>query len=387
MSKFTRTKSALICALLFVGLAPAFSGCNKKTDVSPIKVGAIFAVTGEASFLGAPQAKAAEMLVSKLNQAGGINGRQIQLIVKDSGSRPENAISLAKQLINEDKVLAIIGPSTNGETVSIRHLCQAGKTILLSCASAGDILHPEGTYIFKTAPNDSDAVRCIFKTMKEKGITRIGVIAGDGSAGRRLLHDLAPENGITIAATEAYGNPETDMTGLLKRIKAENVQAVIHWSAVPARNMVARNMRQIGLAVPLFQSPGFGSGNYVKIAGDGANGTFTPCGRILVAEALPADHPQKALLMAYKNDYEAQFNEEASAFGGYSYDGLLLLAEAIKQAGGTDRGDVRDALENLKGVTGTTGIFNFSAKDHGGLTGDAFEMLTVKDGKFAICAK
>ena len=116
----------------------AFHGFAKAADAPTIKVGAIFAVTGGAANLGGPETKTAEMFVAKINKEGGVNGRKIELIVKDSGSKPENAISLAKQLIEEDKVLAIIGPSTSGETMAIKNICQEGKTILISCAAAED---------------------------------------------------------------------------------------------------------------------------------------------------------------------------------------------------------------------------------------------------------
>ena len=146
-------------------------------------------------------------------------------------------------------------------------------------------------------------------------------------------------------------------------------------------------MKQIGLDVPLFQSHGFGNIKYVEAGGEAANGTIFPCGRLLVAEALPDSHPQKALLMEYKKDYEKRYKEDVSTFGGHAYDALLVLTEGVKKAGSADRGKVRDAIENLQGVVGTAGIFNMSPEDHNGLTIDAFEMLTVKDGKFAVYAE
>ena len=135
---------------------------------------------------------------------------------------------------------------------------------------------------------------------------------------------------------------------------------------------------------PLFQSHGYGNIKYVEGSGEAANGTIFPCGRLLVAATLPDDHPQKKLLVAYKTDYEKQYKEDASTFGGHAYDALLVLTEAIKKAGSTDKKAVRDALEGLKGVVGTAGVFNFSAQDHNGLDMTAFEMLTVKDQKFAV---
>lgn len=374
---------------LWLSLALVLSGCGKEPAAAPeIKVGAIFAITGGASSLGAPEARTAQMLVDKINGEGGVNGQKIQLIVKDSGSKPETAVSLAKQMIDEDHVVAIIGPSTSGETLAIKSICQEGKTVLLSCAAAEDIVNPVASYVFKTPQKDSDAARCIFRLMKERGISRVGLITGNdgyGKAGKAQLEKLAqaPEYGIEVAISEVYDKADTDLTGVLNKVKTNNVQAVINWSIVPAQGLVAKNMKQIDLAVPLFQSHGYGNIMYVKAGGEASNGIIFPCGRLLVAESLPDDHPQKAVLMAYKKSYEAKYKEDASTFGGHAYDALLLLTEAIKKAGSADRSKIRDGLESLKGVVGTAGVFNMSAQDHNGLTIDAFEMLTVKDGKFA----
>jgi branched-chain amino acid transport system substrate-binding protein len=376
-----------VIAICVFAIALVISGAVKAADAPTVKVGAIFAVTGGASNLGAPEAKTAEMFVEKINQAGGVNGHKIELIVKDSGSKPENAISLAKQLIDEEKVLAIIGPSTSGETMAIKNICQEGNTILLSCAAAEDIVNPVASYVFKTPQKDSDAVRRIFQVMKAKGITKIGVITsndGFGVAGGKQLAKLAELAGVTIAISEAYDKQETDLTGILTKVKGQNVQAVVNWSIVPAQGLVAKNMKQIGLDVPLFQSHGYGNIKYVQAGGEAANGTIFPCGRLLIAEILPDNHPQKAVLVGYKKDYESKFKEDASTFGGHGYDALLILVEGIKKAKSIDREKVRDAIENLKGIVGTAGVFNLSSKDHNGLDMDAFEMLTVKDGKFVI---
>jgi branched-chain amino acid transport system substrate-binding protein len=370
-----------------MGLVLSLASFARGADAPPVKVGAIFAITGGASNLGAPEAKTAQMLVEKINQAGGVEGRKIQLIVKDSGSKPETAISLAKQLIDEDKVLAIIGPSTSGETMAIKSICEEGKTILLSCAAAETIVNPVAAYVFKTPQKDSDAVKRIYATMKAKGIAKIGVIAsndGFGMAGKAQLEKLAADSGITIAISEVYDKQETDLTGVLTKIKGKDVQALVNWSVVPAQSLVAKNAKQIALDVPLFQSHGYGNIKYVQAGGAAANGTIFPCGRLLVAELLAEDNPQKAVLMEYSKDYAAKYKEDASTFGGHAYDAVLILTQAIKKAGGVDPEKVRAAIENLKGVVGTAGIFNMSPKDHNGLTADAFEMLTVKDGKFAI---
>lgn len=388
-----RTLCAIAVAVVLVVCQPGCGDKQKQPEVQkpPIRIGALFAVTGPASFLGAPEQKTAEMFCEKINAAGGINGRRIQLLVRDTGSTPANAVSLAKQLIEEQKVLAIIGPSTSGETMAIKQLCEQTGTILISCAAAETIVNPVARYVFKTPQKDSDAARWIFRTMKDLGLTRAGVITsndGFGAAGADQLKKLAPEAGITIVISESYDKNETDLTGVLTKLKGQDVQAVINWSIVPAQSLVAKNMKQIALNVPLFQSHGFGNIKYVQAGGEAANGTLFPCGRLLVAEVLEDSHPQKKLLVEYKREYEARYKEDVSTFGGHAYDAMLIITEAIKKAGtADDREKVRDAIENLKGLVGTAGIFNLSPQDHNGLGMDAFEMLTVRDGRFAVYRK
>ncbi len=374
---------ALACAAGLLVLATTLSGAMAGT----VKVGAIFAVTGPASFLGGPEARSAEMVVEKINKAGGINGDTIELIVKDSAGSSEKAVSFAKQLIEEDKVVAIIGPSTSGESMAVKKIAEDGKTTLISCAAAEVIVNPVASYVFKTPQKDSFAAQMIFEEMQRQKIDTIAIASGNdgfGKAGKEQLEKMAPNFGIKVAASETYDSKATDLSALVAKLKADaSIQAVINWSVVPAQAIIAKNMRQAGWQVPLFQSHGFGNIEYVKAAGAAAEGIIFPCGRLLVVDALPADHPQKALLSQYKSEYEAKYKEDASAFGGYAYDAMNMVAAAIKQ-GGNDRTKVRDAVEGLKHFPGVGGMFTFGPQDHNGLTIDSFAMLTVKDGKFIL---
>lgn len=361
--------------------APAFA---KDT----IKIGAVLAVTGPASFLGAPEARTLEMLVDDVNKKGGIDGHKVELIIKDTGASPEKAISFAKQLIEEDKVFAIIGPSTSGETMKIKGIAEESKTILLSCAAAEVIVNPVAKYVFKTPQNDSFAARKIFEQMKKMGISKIGVVSsntGFGKAGKEQLEKIAPEFGIELLVNEVYDKAATDLTAVVTKLKAADVQAVVNWSIEPVQSIIAKNMKQIGLNVTLFQSHGFGNIKYVEAAGEAAEGIIFPAGRLLISDILPAKNTQKKVLEAYKKEYEAKYKEDASTFGGHAYDAFLILEQAVKKAG-ADKEKVRTAIENMKGLVGTGGVFNFSAADHNGLDINAFEMLTVKNGKFVPLA-
>lgn len=357
------------------------------TAAAAIKVGAIFAVTGPASFLGGPEARSAAMAVARINREGGINGEQVELIVKDSAGSPEKAVSFAKQLIEEERVVAIIGPSTSGESMAVKKIAEDGRTVLISCAAAEVIVDPVASYVFKTPQKDSFAARKIFAEMQRQSITTIAVASGNdgfGKAGKEQLEKLSPEFAIRVALSETYDSKATDLSALVAKMKATpGIQAVVNWSVAPAQAIIAKNMRQGNWRVPLFQSHGFGNIRYAEAAGAAAEGIIFPCGLLLVAESLPDAHPQKPLLMQYKTEYETLHKEEASAFGGYAYDALNMVAAAVR-TGGTDRARVRDALEGLRNFTGVGGVFSFSPKDHNGLDIDSFAMMTVKDGRFIL---
>jgi branched-chain amino acid transport system substrate-binding protein len=376
---------ALACwALALSCLSSAFAA---PAGGDPIKIGAIFGVTGPASYLGAPEEKTARMVVDDINKNGGILGRQVQLIVKDSGASAEKAISFAKQLIEEDNVVAIIGPTTSGESMAIKDICQNAGMPLISCASAESITTPLAKYVFKVPPKDNYIVEWLYGTMNKLGISKIGVIAsntGFGNSGKAQLEKYASKYGIAIAISEVYDANATDLSALLTKVNATGVQAVVNWSIEPAQSIVAKNMKQLKMGAQLFQSHGFANIKYVEAAGEAAEGIIFPCARLIVANELPDGHPQKKLLVKYNADYKAMYKEDASTFGGHAYDALYILKAAIESAKSTDADRIAAAIEGIKNFSGTGGVFNFSKEDHNGLQMDGIVMVTVKKGKFVL---
>jgi len=350
------------------------------------KVGAIFAVTGPAAWLGTPERNTAKMIEQEVNKAGGINGHPLEIIIEDTVGDPTRTVTAAKKLITKDEVLAIVGPSRSGTTMAVIPIAEEAKVPLISCAAAEAIVVPVKPWVFKTPQKDSDAAVKIYETMRERGISKTAIItatSGFGDQGRKQLKKLAPELEIEIVADETYGPNDTDMTAQLTKIKASEAQAVVNWSIVPGQVIVAKNMRQLGMKIPLFQSHGFGNIKYAQTAGEAGEGIIFPCGRLLAVDTLADDHPQKEVLAKYKKEYEAKYEEDVSTFGGHAWDGLQLVIAALREVG-PDREKIRDYIENTKNFVGTGGIFNFSPEDHSGLTKDAFEMLTVKNGKFVV---
>ncbi|MGC2063093.1 MAG: ABC transporter substrate-binding protein [Thermodesulfovibrionales bacterium] len=378
---------------LLLGLAGVFASgmlaASALAAQDAIKIGAIISVTGPASFLGEPEKNTLMMLQDQINKGGGIHGRNIQVIIEDSKSDETQAVLAAKKLIEKDNVVAIVGPSTTGESMALVPIMNAAKTPLVSCAAGAPITNPVGEreWIFKTPQYDTSAVEAIYTYMKKHGITRVGIITistGFGDAGKKALQELAPKMGMTIVAEEKYGPKDSDMTTQLTKIKAAGAQAVINWSVGPGQVVVTKNWHDLKMGIPLYHSHGWGSKKNIELAGKAAEGVIAPLGRLVVWDKLSDKHPQKALLKKFEADYKALYKSEPGTFGGHAYDSLMMVVEALKKVG-PDKKKIRDYIETgITKMPGTGGVYNMSAKDHCGLDVSAFEMVVVKNGDWEI---
>lgn len=370
---------------LIVSPALAFKGTYK--------VGAVFSVTGRTSFLGDPENKTALMLAEEINNAGGINGNKLELIVYDTEGDATKANLAVKKLINKDKVSVVIGPSLSGTSLAVLPVAEQNETPLISCAASYKIVHNEKTgkpykWVFKTPQTDTMAVEAIYTQLKKRGLNKIAIMSvtsGFGASGRGELIKLAPKYGMNIVADEKYGPKDTDMTAQLTKVKGLAPQAIVNWSVGPTQVVVLRNVRDLGMrSIPFYQSHGFGSRKNIELAAGAAEGVFCPLGACNIAELLPNNHPQKKVTMKYHKDYMAKYNEPLSSFGGHAWDALNMVAQALSSVG-DDKAKIRDYLENnIKNFVGQHGIFNFSPDDHNGLTKEAFNMVVVKDGDWSM---
>ena len=354
----------------------------------PIRIGAFLSVTGPAAFLGDPEQKTLERYGEKVNAAGGVLGRKLQLYAYDSGGDAEKARAYVKRLIEQDKVDALVGGSTTGETMAAVPLAEAAGMPFISLAGAVVIVEPVRKWVFKTPHTDRMACEKIFTDMRSRGATRVALISGAGGFDRSMRAEclkVAASTGVQIVADESYGAGDSDMTAQLAKIKATpGVQAVLNAGFGQGPAIVTRNYRQLAIGAPLYQSHGVASKQFVKLAGDSAEGVRLPAAALLVADTLPDADAQKKVVATYKRDYEARFKQEVSTFGGHAYDGLMIVLDAMRRAGTTDKGRVRDAIEATRGYVGTGGVVNMSAQDHMGLDLTAFRMLEVRSGDWKL---
>jgi branched-chain amino acid transport system substrate-binding protein len=382
-----RNFSALNFILLFTFTALMTTGSATAAEV--YKIGGIFSVTGRASFLGDPEKKTMEMLVQSINDNGGIDGRKLEAVIYDSEGDPGKAVMAISKLINKDRVHAIIGPSTTPTTLAVVPFAQRAKTPLVSCAAGIKITQPVNPWIFKTAQSDVLAVAAVYRHMKQQGIQKVGILTVSnayGESGRTQLLQQADKNGITVVGKESFGAKDTEMTAQLTKIAKNRPDAIICWGTNPGPAVVARNVKQLNLTFPLYQSHGVGSPKFIELAGDAAENNLLPTGKILVADLLPESDPQKKRLQQYIASYTKKYNQPVSGFGGYAHDALRLVAEALKGSNG-DKQKIRDNLENIQNFVGITGTFNFTPQDHNGLGSDAFVMVRIKDGRWQLLDK
>jgi branched-chain amino acid transport system substrate-binding protein len=374
------------------GLAAVAATCVLFTGPAlaqePIRIGAFLSVTGGAAFLGDPEQKTLELYVERVNAAGGVLGRKLQLVAYDSAGDAEKARTFAKRLIEQDKVDVIVGGSTTGETMAVVPLVEAAQIPFISLAGAVVIIEPVKKWVFKTPHTDRMACEKVFVDMQSRKLAKVALISGAGGFDKSMRAEclkVAAQHRIEVVADETYGAGDTDMTAQLTKIKnTAGVQAVLNPGFGQGPAIVTKNYRQIGITVPLYQSHGVASKEFIKLAGAAAEGVRLPAAALLVADDLPASDPQRSVVVSYKHEYESRFKSEVSTFGGHAYDGLMLVVEAIKKAGGTDKAKVRDALEGIRGYMGTAGVVNMSASDHMGLDLTAFRMLEVKGGNWTL---
>ncbi len=376
-----------LCAFA-TGAILALSTAGAALAQQPIKIGAFLSVTGPAAFLGDPEQKTLEMVIERLNASGGVLGRKLELVSYDDSGDAEKARTFAKRLIEQDKVDVIVGGSTTGATMAVVPLVEQAEMPFISLAGAVVIVEPVKKWVFKTPHTDRMACEKIFVDMQARKISKIALISGPGGFDKSMRGQclqVAPKYKIEVAADETYGGGDTDMTAQLTKIKsAAGVQAVLNAGFGQGPAIVTKNFRQIGMSVPLYQSHGVASKEFIKLAGDAAEGVRLPAAALLVADTLPDSDAQKKVVVSYKNDFESRYKQEVSTFGGHAYDGLMLAVEAMRKAGSTDKAKVRDAIENTKGFVGTGGVVNMSAADHLGLDLSAFRMLEVKGGNWTL---
>lgn len=374
-------------ALGFAGAALAvLVGTSAHAD---ILIGSTLSATGPASFLGEPEARTLKLLVDDINAKGGVKGEKLKLISYDDGGDPNKARTFATRLIEDDKVVAIVGGTTTGTTMSIIPIAEEAGIPFVSLAGAIEIIQPVRAHTFKTPHTDRMACAKIFEDMKKRSLLKIGLLSGSDSFGasmRKQCLEIVGDYGITVVGDETFGPSDADMTPQLTNLKNKaGIQAILNLGMGSGPAIATRNYTQLAVGLPLYQSHGVASNAFIELVGPKvAEGIRLPGTSLLVADLLAENDPQRPVVQAYKKRYEEDAKKPVSTFGGYAHDALYLVVDAITRAGKAEPKAIRDALESTSGFIGTTGSFTMSPTDHLGLDLSAFRMLEIRDGGWKI---
>lgn len=360
----------------------------------PYKIGALVAATGRASSLGVPQRNTFEMLQKVIDAAGGVRGpdglmHPVEIIIYDTESEETKAVLAAKKLIEDDNVALIMGPTQSGTALALIDTVQKAEIPMIASAASIQIVEPvaERTWVFKTAPSDRLVVQALVEYLERQGITRVAWVSVNtayGDSGKIEFESVAPDAGITLVASEKFEATDTDMTAQLTKIRGTDAEALVIWSIPPSASAVTKNAFDLGIDIPIFHSHGVGNETFIELATkEAVEGVMFPIGKIVVADQLPADDPQKATLMGYVEAYQAAYGQVPDTFGGHAWDDVYLALQVLEKVG-PDRAKIRDELEATQGFVGIGGVFNFSPTDHNGLDTSAITMVRIEDGAWVV---
>lgn len=374
---------SVVGSLILLGLL-VFPGTIYGEVKAPYKIGAVLSITGPNAPLGTPERDTLKMLEEQINQAGGIDGHPLQVIIEDDASNVDSAVRATMKLLEQDKVLAFIGSSGTASTLAMIPIIEKAEVPLMALSAGLQVTDPIKKWVFRTPQTDTLVIHRLLKYLRKVKFEKIAVIYDTNSfgvSGRDQIRKFAPDYGITVVKEEAFKTEDTDMTVQLTKIRGTDAQAVVCWGTNPAPAIIAKNMKQLQISIPLFQSHGIANQKFIELGGEAVNGVIFPAGKLLVARYLPENDPQKPILLQYLKDFQEKYGRAPDTFGGHAWDALQILALVLKETG-SDKYQLRDGIEKINSIIGIGGIFNYSANNHDGLTPDCLVMVKIIDGEW-----
>ncbi len=389
--KKTRALALAVVLTLVVGLVLA--GCqttkptgSAATSAAPaasggtIKIGAIMPMTGDVSVYGVSTSNAIKIAISEINAAGGINGKQVELVLADDENTPEKSVDCYKKLTSQDKVDVIIGSVASKCTLAIAPLAQKDGIPLITTASTNEAVTPIGDYIFRTCFIDPfQGTVCGKFALENLKKTKAAILFDNGndySKGLATEFEKAfTAGGGTITAKEAYTKDDADFSVIISKVK-ESAPEIIFLPDYYAKDaLITKQVRDAGLT------------DVIMLGGDGWDGIVGNAG-LEVAGSYFSNHydpgATDADVVAFVKKYTAAYGEKEipNALAALGYDAMQIVAKAITAAGSTDKAKVRDAM---KAVTGkfVTGTISFDASRNPVKSAVIVTLVKGEDGKLA----
>ncbi len=360
----------LLAGVFSLGLAGAASG-------QTIKIGVFGPLSGDAAAMGVSEREAVELVVREKNGAGGIRGKQIEIVYGDDAGKPEEAVNVAKRLISRDEVLLLIGSMSSPASLAASQVARQQQTPEIVVSGTAQRITTSGNkWVFRSVVPDTklvsdlaDFIHGKFPKLKRFGFLYVNDDFGRG--GFEAFKAAGQKYGFEVVAEERYARGDIDFTAQLGRIKASGAQGMVEWSRYTEGALVAKQFVQSGMTLPRFGSDGVASPRFLELGGTAINGVFYPTHfSPATAAGIPAAGPYLARM-------KATYGKEPDSYGAAAYDAITMALAAIEKAGKEDRAAVRDALAAIT-FESVRGPFKFDEK------GDPLlvtHVVRVVDGK------
>ncbi len=366
-----------ITTKLVLGAIALAASATFALAAEPIKIGVDGPFTGGSSSMGVSMRDGVRMATDEINKAGGVLGRQIQLIERDDEAKNERGVQIAQELINKEKVVAVVGYINTGVSLASQRFFQEAKIPVMNNVATGSIVTHQfddqpGNYVFRNAAADSiQAPMIVEEAVVRRGFKKVAILADStnyGQLGREDLVKALALKGVKPVAEEKFNIKDVDMTPQLLKAKEAGAQAVLTYAIGPELAQIANGMTKLGWKVPLIGSWTLSMANFIDNAGPGGEGARMP--QTFIQE--PTTPKRQSFIINYLKTFAPKNNRiDSPVSAAQGYDSVYLLAAAIKQANSTDGPKIKAALEDLKTpVEGVVTTYNkpFSAKDHEAIT-------------------
>jgi branched-chain amino acid transport system substrate-binding protein len=349
---------------------------------APLKVGAVLSLSGPAAVFGLPERDAIEAVVEEINKTGGVNGRQIQLVLHDDKTDPAEAVRGVTQ-VQRDGVVAIVGPSTGSGVLAAGPVAERLRVPLLAPAGTASITDKKNSFfpwVFRAAPSDQTDIRRILGDMARDGKRKVGVFYQEDAYGKVGLDygkEIGKELGLEIVAAVSAAYTATDLTAQATQLREAKPDAVFMQVSISALGAsFNKAARQVGLSVPLYGNAGLAQKSFIDAMGDSGNGVRVLSIGNLPYEPIPPETKLVELLKA-RGKTPQGWGELVGS------NGLMAIVAAAKTVKGDVNGtSMRDALETICGFpTYMRGKGCFSKEVHDGWGEDALVITEVDHGR------
>lgn len=357
---------------------PAKGGEGSKPAAGDtIKVGEFASLTGKEATFGQSSHKGTLLAIEELNVAGGVLGKKFELITEDTQSKQGESASVVRKLVSRDKVIAVLGEVASGRSLEAAPICQNAKVPMISPSSTNPRVTEVGDFVFRVCFIDpfQGTVMALFakNTLKAKNVAVLTDAAAPYSVGlATFFKEKFVADGGKIAVEQKFSSGDKDFKAQLTAIKAANPDAIFAPCYYTEAGLITQQARQLGINLPIFGGDGWEAPELLTIGGKAMDGTYYS------THYSPEDKAE--MVATFVKKFKARWNNEVpDAMAALGYDSALVLADAIKRAGGTDGQKLRDALAATKDFVGVTGKTTLDAKRNA--TKPAV-IIEVKDGKF-----